>query len=405
MSNAKDEPAMIVPPIFLSLAERDRRHRLIREKMAREDIDVMILPANHGRWDQCMADSRYVTGIGSFGTETLTVFPRDAAPTAFVFNRANWWRSAQQWIADVRDGRNQWGRNIVERLGEIGFRRGRIGVSGLEGQTRTPDGIIPYRTMETLAEAYPEAKLVDATGLILDLRAVKSDEEVAMLERAAGITDKMVEAMTALARPGIAERAIYATMIHTMLVAGGDLPVLMILAAGPTISHGQFVPTERLLRAGDRLANEIEARVAGYGAQAVAPVTIGKADDRYRDAVSISRAAFDAVCAALKPGATLAEVLRLYRETVRRESQARFVASFPLMHARGLGDEVPVVIEAADAESQAQMRLEENMCFILKPRVVSEDGAVQGQIGDTVQVTPSGGRRLGRRELSLIEIA
>jgi hypothetical protein len=40
------------------------------------------------------------------------------------------------------------------------------------------------------------------------------------------------------------------------------------------------------------------------------------------------------------------------------------------------------------------------MCFVLKPRAVGDDDAAQ--IGDTVCVTPQGGRRLGKQPLSLI---
>ena len=50
----------------LSLAERDRRYRLVRERMDREGLDVLILPANISRWEQMMADSRYITTIGGF---------------------------------------------------------------------------------------------------------------------------------------------------------------------------------------------------------------------------------------------------------------------------------------------------------------------------------------------------
>jgi len=58
----------------LSLSERDRRYSKVRERMAREGIDVLLLSANHSRWEQMMADSRYLTCIGGFAT--LKVFTR-----------------------------------------------------------------------------------------------------------------------------------------------------------------------------------------------------------------------------------------------------------------------------------------------------------------------------------------
>ena len=65
----------LIPQI--SLAERDRRYKLVREKMAAEGLDILLLPANTSRWEQTMADSRYLTGIGGFATEVLTIFPAE----------------------------------------------------------------------------------------------------------------------------------------------------------------------------------------------------------------------------------------------------------------------------------------------------------------------------------------
>src|SRR6202034_4438766 len=105
----------------------DRRHAAMQQRLAADGLDALILPASANRWEQSMADSRYVTGIGGFGTETLTVVARGQAPTAYLFNRAGWWKShPNRWLDDVRDGRNRWTRNIIERLEEIKFSRGRV---------------------------------------------------------------------------------------------------------------------------------------------------------------------------------------------------------------------------------------------------------------------------------------
>jgi len=96
----------------LSLAERDRRYRAVRGAMAAENLDVLVCPASTARWEQTMADSRYLTTIGGFGTETLTVFPGKGEVTAYVFNRASFWLAAQDWVTDVRDGRNLWLKNL-----------------------------------------------------------------------------------------------------------------------------------------------------------------------------------------------------------------------------------------------------------------------------------------------------
>ncbi len=167
----------------LSLSERGRRYRKVRERMAREGIDLLLLSANHSRWEQMMADSRYLTCIGGFATEVFTVFPLNGDVTAFVFNRADWWKEAQSWVSDVRNGRNHWARNVIEKLGEMGFRKGKIGISGLSGLVRAPDGIISHATVQALGEAFPQAEIANATELMQDVRAIKSQEEVSFLER------------------------------------------------------------------------------------------------------------------------------------------------------------------------------------------------------------------------------
>jgi len=86
----------------LSIQERDRRYKIVRAEMARRGIDVLLAPANTGRWEQLQGDSRYLTTIGGFATEVFTVFPREGEVTAFIFNRAAWWRKAQNWVTDVR---------------------------------------------------------------------------------------------------------------------------------------------------------------------------------------------------------------------------------------------------------------------------------------------------------------
>jgi Xaa-Pro dipeptidase len=391
-------------PHFLSLAERDRRHAAMQKRMEADGVDVLILPASANRWEQSMADSRYVTGIGGFGTETLTIVPRGKAPTAYLFNRSGWWKShANRWIDDVRDGRNNWTKNIIERLGEIGFMSGRIGLSGLAGSNRTPDGTAPYFTVETLKAKYPKAEIVDASDVIQDLRSIKSAEEVLTLERSAAITDEMVAAMVATARPGVTERAVYAAIVHAMLLGGADLPSLLIFASGPglEIGHGQFVPTDRVLQDGDLLVNELEARIAGYGAQTVAPVWLGRPDARFAEVAKAAEAVFETVLQHLRPGETMSSVMKVYYDAIEREGKGTMAGSFPLMHARGLGDEVPAVIDAADLEKNGGATLVENMVFVLKPRVREATGKISAQVGDTVVVTPSGGRRVGRRPFGL----
>jgi Xaa-Pro aminopeptidase len=164
--------------------------------------------------------------------------PVEGEVTAGVFNRAAWWRSAQDWIADVRDCTNDWGKLVVDRLHELGFSKtGCIGISGLGWLQRAPDGIVSHATVMTIKAAFPLATIVDASDLMQQIRAVKSDIEVDLMRRSLGIIETMLDAATAQARPGIREKDVYATMVGTMLAADGELPSMLIFGTGPAGSH------------------------------------------------------------------------------------------------------------------------------------------------------------------------
>jgi Xaa-Pro dipeptidase len=386
----------------LSIEERDRRYKIVRAQMAQRGIDCLLLPANTGRWEQMQADSRYISSIGGFGTEVFTVFPREGDVTAYIFNRAGWWKQAQNWVQDVRDGRNRWGRNAVERIGELGLQKGTIGISGLAGLFRAPEGIIPYTSIKAIQDAFPDAKLVNATEMMQEIRAVKSAEEVSLLERSAAIIDKTIETMVRTAEPGVSEKELYGAMVHTMLANGGELPTLFFLSAGPGISNSSFVPTDYRIQKGDRLIDEIEAKYGGYAAQAVSPVVLGAPDDAYQRMIDISRSCFDAILGAMKPGVTFGALFDVYKRTVEEQGKGKYLWNHPMMHARGLGDDGPALLGDKDLERFSKIELQTGMTFILKPQVRPAEGKGRASLGDTVTVTESGARRLGKRELQLI---
>jgi Xaa-Pro aminopeptidase len=386
----------------LSIEERDRRYKNVRAEMAKRNIDVLLLPANTGRWEQLQGDSRYLTTIGGFATEVFTVFPREGDVTAYIFNRATWWEKAQQWVSDVRDGRNRWGQNAIERITELGLQKGSIGISGLAGLFRAPEGIIPYTSIKAIQDAFPRAKIVNVTEMMQEIRAVKSAEEVAMLEHSAAITEKTIEAMVANANPGVSEKELYGAMVHAMLANGGELPTLFFLSAGPGLSNSSFVPTDYRIQKGDRLINEIEAKYGGYAAQAVSPVVMGAPDDEYQKMIDISRACFDAILHNMKPGVTFGWLFDIYRDTVERQGQGKYLWNHPMMHARGLGDDGPALLGDKDLERFSKIELQTGMTFILKPQVRPVQGKGRASLGDTVTVTENGARRLGKRELKLI---
>ena len=304
---------------------------------------------------------------------------------------------------DVRDGRNRWGQNAIERIKELGLDKGTIGISGLAGLVRAPDGIIPYSSVKAIQETFPAGEYRqrhrDDAG---DSRHQELRGSVDFLERSAAIIEKAIDAMKQTAKPGVSEKEVYATMLHAMLSNGGELPTLFFFSAGPNLFNSSFVPTDYVIQNGDNLVGEIEAKYGGYAAQAVSPAVVGKPDPAYQAMVEASRTCFEAILAAMKPGVTFGRLFDIYTRTV--EGAGPYSWNHPMMHARGLGDDGPALMGDKDLERFAKIELKAGMTFILKPQVRPTQGKGRASVGDTVTVTENGARRLGKRDMKLVVI-
>ena len=396
-----DDVEKLAVPRF-SLAERDRRWRLVRQLMAEEGLDVIVTAVNTGHWDHFQANTRYLTGVGGNCGEAAAVFPLEGEVTAIAMAipPIHYWLAFQDWVTDVRNCNRYFGRGIVERLRELNVDKGRIGVAGLYNISRAPEGVMPYGTMRAIEEAFPHATFVDATDLMERARYVKSPEEIDALAKAVELVEKAIDAMAQTARPGVRECEVYAAMIHAMVKEGGELPTMLQWSAGPEPHGNNIMPTLRPLENGDIVMNEIEARWAGYVGQGVQPMFVGRVEPVWHDIFRTCQEILHATYEIFKPGPTIGELNQFVVDWGKKHSA--FMLR-PLFHGRGLGDDAPVSARST-SDAHARWQLEENAVFILKPTVATPDGRKRLYWGDCVVCTSAGPRRLGKRPVEVIEV-
>jgi Xaa-Pro aminopeptidase len=388
-------------PTF-SLQERDRRWSLLRAAMAKANLDALISLPNEGHWDQFGADTRYITQIGGTQTEVGAILPHEGDVTAVVrgANEIEWWGLAQDWVSDIRPSRRSYGEPVIERLKEI--RAERVGVIGLSGLVRAPEGVVPWGTFEKIRTSLPKVNFENATDLMQEVRSVKSAEEIAFVEKAAEIIGHANEVLIAHAKPGVGEHELVAEMLREIVRRGGE-PITMMLfgSGGPEVPWAQRVFTTRKLKPGDLINTEVEAKYAGYIAQALQPVSLGpkpKELDKIFDATKII---FEKMLAFLKPGLTFGAVMEFYQEAVRA---AGYEPDGALMHGRGLGEDAPMLWGARRDFPEKDATLKQGHVFILKP--ACKQGFMRDSIraGDTVAIEANGARRLGKRELAFVAV-
>jgi Xaa-Pro dipeptidase len=388
-------------PTF-SLQERDRRWSRLREEMKRVGFDALIALPHQGHWDQFGCDTRYMTQIGGAQTEVGCVLPREGDVTAVVrgANEIEWWGLAQDWVSDIRPSRRSYGEPVIERLKELGAER--VGVVGLSGLVRAPEGVVPWGTIEKIRVALPQVKFENGTAIVQEVRAVKSREEVAFIEKAAEIIGHANEALIAHAKPGVGEHELMAEMLREIVRRGGE-PITMLLfgTGGPEVPWAQRVFTTRKLKPGDLINTEVEGKYAGYIAQALQPISLGAKPKELAKIFDTTKVIFERMLQFLKPGVTFGAVAEFYRDQVR---EAGYEPDGALLHGRGLGEDAPMLWGAHTDFPEQEQKIKEGHVFILKP--ACKQGFMRDSIraGDTVAIEAQGARRLGKRELAFVEV-
>src|SRR6266536_852965 len=386
-------------PTF-SQSERARRWGIVRDLMRRANLDALICLPNQGHWDQFGADARYLTQIGGFQTEVAVVLPLESDVTAIVRgeNEIEWWGLAQEWVKDIRPSRRSYGEPVIQRLKEI--RAERVGVVGIEGLVRAPEGTIPWGIYEKIRAALPQVRFQNATDLMQEARSVKSAEETAFVEKAARIIELAIEALVKEARPGVPESYLVGEMLKEMMKQGGE-PITMLLfgAGGPEVPWAQRVVTSRPLKTGDLINTEVEAKYAGYIAQALQPISLGARPKELEKIFDTTKVIFEKMLKVLKPGSTFGEVVAFYQDEVK---SAGYEPDGALMHGRGLGEDAPMLWGAVRDFPESQASLKEGHVFIFKPAARKGEMRDYIRAGDTVVIERSGARRLGKRELNFL---
>ncbi len=394
------QPTFEIPKF--SLAERASRWSRVRALMERERLDALFVPPNTGFFDMFQANARYLTGLGGNHSMVAALFPLEGEVTAICSPDVakEIWLQRQDWVSDIRKI-STWGftGEVIDRVKELGSVK-RLGVTGLSGNTRFPEGTTSHGIVERLREALPGVELVNANALMEEARFVKSNEEIAFLEAGVVLVERAIDILVAEARPGVPENVVYAHMISSMVEGGGELPAMILWSAGwPQPPSNAYMPTRRPLQHGDMILIEAEARWAGYIAQNTQPFFIGKAPAEYHDMFARQQEAIQLCYGMLRPGETLGGM----EAKVAALSDDRYQCSI-LMHGRGLGDDSPLAVYKTRDAVMANWRFEENSAFIIKPVVSNKDWTKRIYWGDTVVCTPTGARRLGNRPPSIIEI-
>ncbi|MGW4843372.1 M24 family metallopeptidase [Nocardia brasiliensis] len=223
-------------------------------------------------------------------------------------------------------------RRIIELAGE--WQLGRI---GYESHIVTVDqhrGFVEQRT---------GLEFVATPGLVEQLRMVKDAYEVAQLRAACAAGDAGLATLLERGglRPGRTERQVARDLEWAMFEHGAEaVSFETIVAAGANSAVPHHRPTEAVLAAGDFVKLDFGATVGGYHSDMTRTFVLGAPSDWQREVYELVRAAQQAGCAALRPGAKTADVDAASRTVIE-------AAGHGALFVHGLGHGVGLQIHEA----------------------------------------------------------
>ena len=186
----------------------------------------------------------------------------------------------------------------------------------LSGAVQFEADVLPYLEWERLGSG--GADLVASHGIVAELRAVKSEEEIAKIGRAARIGDRALEALTAETWVGRSEREL-AWRLRELAHAHGadDIAFDSIVASGTNGALPHAHPTEAIVERRTLVTVDWGVRVDGYHSDCTRTFsTGGSLPDRLREIYDVCLEAQKAAVAGIKAGMTGVEADALARDPI-----------------------------------------------------------------------------------------
>ena len=375
--------------------DRLRRDRLEKARASLRDSElgaVLLFDQNN---------IRYVTSthIGEWARDKsarCALLPRDGDPVLWDFGSAAKhhqlyapWLPESSWQAGVTSIRGAMPRETGVPDVLAGRIHRELADRGLAGE---PLGL-DLTDMETLYSLHRQGiETADAQPVMMRARAIKTADEIALLEHAAGIVDGVYDEIYRMLRPGVREHEIVARAMQLLFELGSEQVEAINAVSGDRCNPHPHVFSDRLLRPGDQAFFDIIHSFMGYRTCYYRTFNVGGVTRSQLDAYQQCREWLDHAIELVRPGATtdqLASVWPTAEELGFPDEQACFGLQFG--HGLGVGlYEAPMVSRVHSLDHPIE--IEEGMVFALETYCAAGDGVSAARIEEEVVVTENGCR-------------
>ncbi|WP_174613778.1 M24 family metallopeptidase [Virgibacillus ihumii] len=347
----------------------------LRKAFRENDLDAILITSPYNR--------RYITNFT--GTAGVAIVSKDEARFVTDFRYIE---QANEQAADFKivEHKQPIHQAINEQLKELGVHK-----VGFEKEHVT------FATYELYKESM-DVKLVPVSGLIEELRLIKTAEELEVLKQAAKIAEDAFTHIQGYIKPGVKEIDISNELEFHMRNLGAESSSFdTIVASGyrGALPHG--VASDKKIQSGELVTLDFGAYYNGYCSDITRTVAVGELSDELTTIYNIVQKAQKIGVEGLKPGITGIEADALTRNYIIEKGYGDY---FGHSTGHGVGLEVH---EGPGLSFRSEKKLAPGMVVTVEPGIYVPD--VGGcRIEDDIVITEKGYERLTLAPKELITL-
>jgi Xaa-Pro aminopeptidase len=382
----------------ISEQELERRFRAVREAMEKGKFDCLIMQNNN----QFIGGyTRYFTGLPATSYAMTVLFPLNTGMTILSHGApafpgpAAFPPGPPEWaVYGVKERINF---PYVPTLARTNEMDAKAAVDTLRKLNVRSLGVVSPASMSVfmynyIKENLPGLTITYATDFVDEIKAVKSEEEIQVIQETARMQDILWGAALALVRPGVREYEIMAEMQRLFVNWGSEEQLIMIgsqPAGKPAVQKRDFFQN-RTLQEGDQVCIMPEVNGAGgFYCELGRTVCIGDAPKPLLDLWDFMVQLEDATAKMLKPGANPADIYRFYNDELAKKGCAPDHRLF--CHGQGYD-----LVERPSMRPEEDMMVKANMNIAIHPMTMNSTRSAFAFCSDNYIVTDSGAMRIHR---------
>jgi Xaa-Pro aminopeptidase len=270
-------------------------------------------------------------------------------------------------------------------LKELHLTRGKLGI----------EDFLPYKFSKMLNRAAPRAELEEASSIFMELRIVKTPDELDLMRKAGEIIAKGIDAGVDASRVGATELEVGFEIERGIKQSGGEsVPFCIVLRGGnAALPHGSSSKAE--IRKADAIIMDVGATYDGYFADLAKTIFVGSASAKQHEVYDAVLRAQKKAIDSVKPGVRASEIDKAARDVIK---EAGYGERFIHRTGHGLGLEVH---EEPNITATSTTVLRPGMTFTVEPGIyLPQEFGVR--IEDNVAVTDKGRATIAACEKTML---